>query len=177
MPKQSQCEATCRWLSKPEVREIQREKARVQFAEEPCKQKELQAPLSDASEGRASSPDGDDVSCDDISAKAPSSLSELRASIAGWQTEWGPATTWAKNFHQSLTRTQEKGRRAVDEFFSRCEDHVGEGRTILHNLRFLAHHPPNKGPKQVKDLYIQLDKYAPAVPFTKVSEVRCYSRI
>jgi hypothetical protein len=88
--------------------------------------------------------------------KAPTSLFDIRTSIAGWQTEWGPAATWAKNFHHTLSRVQEKGRRATDEFFSQCEDHVREGRVILRDLQLLAHHPPNKGPKQVKDTYIQI---------------------
>lgn len=115
-----------------------------------------------------------------------SNISDIRTSIAGWQTEWGPAATWAKNFHHTLSRVQEKGRRATDEFFSQCEDHVREGRAILRDLQLLAHHPPNKGSKQVKDTYIQiydllsavlmevfffelkLDEYAPAVPLSKL---------
>lgn len=124
-----------------------------------------------------------------------SNISDIRTSIAGWQTEWGPAATWAKNFHHTLSRVQEKGRRATDEFFSQCEDHVREGRAILRDLQLLAHHPPNKGSKQVKDTYIQiydllsavlmevfffelkLDEYAPAVPLSKLSEVRYYHSI
>lgn len=61
---------------------------------------------------------------------------------------------------------------------------------ILCDLQLLAHHPPNKGPKQVRGAYIQiydllsaaltevvffelkLDEYAPAVPFSRLSEVR-----
>lgn len=90
---------------------------------------------------------------------------------------------------------QEKGRRATDEFFSQCEDHVREGRAILRDLQLLAYHLPNKGSKQVKDTYIQiydllsavlmevfffelkLDEYAPAVPLSKLSEVRYYHSI
>ncbi|KAG1829628.1 hypothetical protein EV424DRAFT_1535646 [Suillus variegatus] len=169
-------------------------------------QKDLQAPISEASDRRASSPesspDQDDDTRHHISTtaqlKAPMSLSnisDIRTSIAGWQTEWGPAATWAKNFHHTLSRVQEKGRRATDKFFSQCEDHVREGRAILCDLQLLAHHPPNKGSKQVKDTYIQiydllsavlmevfffelkLDEYAPAVPLSKLSEVRYYHSI
>jgi hypothetical protein len=89
---------------------------------------------------------------------------------------------------------QEKGRSATDDFFSQCEDHVREGRLILCDIQLLAHHP-DRSQKQMKDMYIQicdllpvvltevvffevkLDEYAPAVPFSKVSEVRYYHGI
>ncbi|KAG1727281.1 uncharacterized protein EDB91DRAFT_1061224 [Suillus paluster] len=115
-------------------------------------------------------------------------LSELHTSIPGWQTEWGPAATWGKKIHHLLTHAQEKERRTTDKFFAHCEDHVCKGRAIPHDLQLLAHHP-NKGPMQMKDMYIQMyglmslvltkviffevkfKEYAPAVPLSKVSKV------
>ncbi|KAG0693900.1 hypothetical protein DFH29DRAFT_881109 [Suillus ampliporus] len=160
-----------------------------------------QGRLSETTEGQRPPPDQDASmpsnyknTAQHVAQVKTHSHSELCASIAGWQTEWGPAATWGKNFHCSLTHAQEKGRRTTDEFFAHCEDHVCKGRVILCDLQLLAHHP-NKGPMQMKDMYIQmydlmslvlteviffevkLEEYAPAVPLSKVSEVQYYHTI
>ncbi|KAG0708407.1 hypothetical protein DFH29DRAFT_870940 [Suillus ampliporus] len=204
MTTQSQRQVTHCWLSNPGVREIQHEKARLRSQQNRARQQQQRGPqvrLSETAEGRTPPPD-QDVSMLLSYKNTPQcvaqikihSLSELCASIAEWQTEWGPAATWGKNFHCSLTHAQEKGRRTTDEFFAHCEDHVCKGRAILRDLQLLAHHP-NKGPTQMKDMYIQmydlmslvltevvffevkLEEYAPAVPLSKVSEVRYYHTI
>ncbi|KAI5999531.1 hypothetical protein EDD15DRAFT_2150986, partial [Pisolithus albus] len=120
-------------------------------------------------------------------------LLELRLSIDEWKSDWGPESGWLKKFDESLRKAREKGLASTDRFFKECEIHACDGRHFLHLLRRVASTTRSQqGGRQldtclqifdllevvlaeVKFFEIKVDEYAPAVPYSKVSDARYYS--
>ncbi|KAI5983048.1 hypothetical protein EDD15DRAFT_2179686, partial [Pisolithus albus] len=93
-------------------------------------------------------------------------------------------------FDESLRKARKKGLASTDRFFKECEIHTREGRSFLRILRRIA---STTRSTQWRDTYLQifdllevilaevkffevkLDEYAPAVPYSKVSDARYYS--
>ena len=112
--------------------------------------------------------------------------------MTNWQYEWGPESLWEKTFHDELSAAQEKGRAYVDRLLDKCDDHAYEGRRILSDLKFVAEISCDNTPDEIRDLFlqgyemvmavtsevkffeVQLDRYAPCVPTTKLSKMRHY---
>jgi hypothetical protein len=122
-------------------------------------------------------------------------IRELRIDITNWEYGWGPESTWEKTFNNHLNDAREAGSKAIDKFFLDCDTHVQEGRDILRDLKFVAQVSCNNTPDEIRDLFLQgydmmiavtsevkffevkLDEYAPAVPSTKLTNIRSYSSI
>ncbi|KAI6006891.1 hypothetical protein EDD15DRAFT_2357936 [Pisolithus albus] len=120
-------------------------------------------------------------------------LPELQLSVDEWKSDWGPESVWLKKFDESLRNAQEKGLASIDRFFTECEVHVREGRRILHLLRQVASTTRSIQRGRQLDTYLQifdllevvlsevkffeikLDEYAPAVPYSHVSDARYYN--
>ncbi|KAI5982468.1 hypothetical protein EDD15DRAFT_2377761 [Pisolithus albus] len=175
--------ATTRWLSKPGVLEAQREKARLRAARnrERKRAKALAGDvLSDGTVNRV--PDQCDVYSDTesvstflhSSAASPTpTLPHLRLSIDAWKSDWGPESAWLKKFDESLRKAREKGLASMDRFFKDTARGTQRGRQLDTFLQIfdllevvLA---------EVKFFEVKLDEYAPAVPYSKVSDARYYS--
>ncbi|KAI6011999.1 hypothetical protein BKA83DRAFT_18197 [Pisolithus microcarpus] len=120
-------------------------------------------------------------------------LPELRLSIDEWKSDWGPESVWLKKFDESLCKAWEKGLASTDRFFTECEDHAREGHCLLRLLQQFASTMRSIQQGRQVDTYLQifnllevvlsevkffeikLDEYAPAVPYSQVSDARYYS--
>ncbi|KAI5999645.1 hypothetical protein EDD15DRAFT_2190482 [Pisolithus albus] len=127
-----------------------------------------------------------------VASRTPT-LPELRLSIDEWKSDWGPESGWLKKFDESLRKAREKGLASTDRFFKECEIHAREGRRFLRLLRQVASTTCSlqRGRQldtclqifdllevvlaEVKFFEVKLDEYAPAVPYSKVSDARYYS--
>ncbi|KAH7922362.1 hypothetical protein BV22DRAFT_1131521 [Leucogyrophana mollusca] len=128
----------------------------------------------------------------DATSVAPPTVLSVRQSVVDWQISWGPESAWGKAFNDTLRKAREHGHRGADQFFADCDRHAREGRTILRDLKRLAYGPCRGGGKHVREQFIhihdmllavvsevkffevKLDEYAPAVPMSKMSEIRYY---
>ncbi|KAI5981559.1 hypothetical protein EDD15DRAFT_2379385 [Pisolithus albus] len=190
-------------LSPHSVLEAQREKARLRAARnrERKRAKALAGDvLSDGTVNRV--PDQCDIYGDTesvstflhSSAASPTpTLPHLRLSIDAWKSDWGPESAWLKKFDESLRKAREKGLASTDRFFKECEVHACEGRRFIRLLRQTAStaRGTQRGRQldtflqifdllevvlaEVKFFEVKLDEYAPAVPYSKVSDARYYS--
>jgi hypothetical protein len=110
-------------------------------------------------------------------------------SMAGVRRTYGKA-----NLTTSLVLPGRKAKMLlVIFFFHNCETHAMQGMDVLKGLKFVAPVPCNSTPDEVRDLFLQgydmvigvasevkffevkLDEYAPAIPMTKLSDIRHYS--
>ncbi|KIK13519.1 hypothetical protein PISMIDRAFT_17939 [Pisolithus microcarpus 441] len=121
-------------------------------------------------------------------------LPELRLSIDEWRSDWGPEGGWLMRFDESLRKAREKGLASTDRFFKECEIHAREGHRLLRLLRRLTSTTRSTQWGRQRDTYLQifdllevvlaevkffevkLDEYAPAVPYSKVSDARYYTK-
>ncbi|KAI5991404.1 hypothetical protein EDD15DRAFT_2132219, partial [Pisolithus albus] len=113
--------------------------------------------------------------------------------INEWRSDWGLEGEWLKRFNESLCKARKKGLASTDHFFKECEIHAREGHRFLHLLRWLTSTTRSTQWGCQRDTYLQifdllevvlaevkffevkLDEYAPAVPYSKVSDARYYS--
>ncbi|KAI5992431.1 hypothetical protein EDD15DRAFT_2197015 [Pisolithus albus] len=192
-----QCMATTRWLNKPGVLEAQREKARLCTAR---KKAEVLAGVNVFSNETTNrildqcDADGNTESFLHSSAVIPiPTLPDLRLSIDAWKSDWGPESAWLKKFDESLRKACEKGLASTDRFFKECEVHAHEGCRFIHFLRKTSSTTCGMQWERQLDTFLQifdllevvlvevkffevkLDEYAPAVPYSKVSNARYYS--
>ncbi|KAI5999210.1 hypothetical protein EDD15DRAFT_2363274 [Pisolithus albus] len=192
-----QREATERWLSKPGVREQQREKARLRAARNRTRKRvnedetATRNPISTGACGVSPDTEPDSYLHPSSRSELPP-LEEIRQLIAEWQSEWGAESTWPKRFHEQLKRAQGRGRLATDSFFSQCEAHVEEGRRLVWLLRSITRKGFRGAGRKVADSYeqvfdlltslltelrffeVKLDEYAPISPLSRISEARYY---
>ncbi|KAI6021071.1 hypothetical protein EDC04DRAFT_2607345 [Pisolithus marmoratus] len=156
---------TTRWLNKPGVLEAQWEKVHLCAA-----WKKVEVLAGDVFSDKASNRIPDQCDVDDDSESASISLHlgtasptptllDLQLSIDGWKSDWGPESTWLKKFDECLRKACEKGLASTDHFFRECE--------IFDLLEVVL--------LEVKFFEVKLDEYAPAVPYSKVSDARYYS--
>jgi hypothetical protein len=123
-----------------------------------------------------------------------SNIRALRIEVVNWSYNWGPENLWEKKFNDELRSARSNGGQpSVDHFFIECEEHAKEGRRILYDLKFVAAVLCNSTHAEIRDLFLQgydmaiavtaeakffevkLDEYAPAVPMTKLSEIRYFA--
>lgn len=97
-------------------------------------------------------------------------------------------------FNAQLQIARRNSQSTVDRFFRQCQDHTVAGRSILKDLKYAAHMISCDSPHdEIRDLFLQgydmvtsimsevrffeikLDEYAPAVPMSKISDIRSYS--
>jgi hypothetical protein len=121
-------------------------------------------------------------------------LRQLRIQVVSWQYGWGAENLWESEFNNQLSAAREEGQDAIGHFFfHNCETHAMQGMDVLKGLKFVAPVPCNSTPDEVRDLFLQgydmvigvasevkffevkLDEYAPAIPMTKLSDIRHYS--
>ncbi|KAI6096540.1 hypothetical protein EDD16DRAFT_1500188, partial [Pisolithus croceorrhizus] len=110
-----------------------------------------------------------------------------------WKSDWGPESVWLKKFDESLRKAREKGLASTNRFFTECKVHAREGRRFLCLLQQFANTTCSMQRGRQLDTYLQifdllevvlsevrffeikLDEYAPAVPYSQVSDARYYS--
>ncbi|KIJ59173.1 hypothetical protein HYDPIDRAFT_33465 [Hydnomerulius pinastri MD-312] len=126
---------------------------------------------------------------------APPSLEELHIRVVDWQTEWGKESEWGRAFNDTLQKARQGGWRDTDHFFAQCEVHVRRGKELIVQLKHVARRPPKGTRDRLTDIYLQiynllqsliaetkffevrLDDFAPAVPYSRLSEIRYYHRV
>ncbi|KAI5982016.1 hypothetical protein EDD15DRAFT_2378550 [Pisolithus albus] len=196
--------ATTRWLNKPGVLEAQQEKARLRAARNRARKKaEALAGVNVFSNETTDrildqcDADGDTASTSSFlhsTAVIPiPTLPDLHLSIDAWKSDWGPESAWLKKFDESLCKAREKGLASTDRFFKECKVHACEGRCFIHFLRKTSSTTRGMQRERQLDTFLQifdllevvlaevkffevkLDEYAPAVPYSKVSDARYYS--
>jgi len=124
-----------------------------------------------------------------------SDIQLLRLQVVNWQMGWGAESLWEKEFNNDLRVAREEGRVAVDEFFEACDKHAKAGREILMCLRAIGLSTRIGTVAEMRDIFLQtydlvlaisskvkffevkLDEFAPAVPMTKMSDIRYYSEM
>jgi hypothetical protein len=68
----------------------------------------------------------------------PKTIKTMQFTISEGQLNWGPESSWEKQFNDQLQLHREQpSHSAVDNFFSLCDTHVQAGREILYDLRYL----------------------------------------
>ncbi|KAI5994857.1 hypothetical protein EDC04DRAFT_2534168, partial [Pisolithus marmoratus] len=113
--------------------------------------------------------------------------------IDEWKLDWGPESRWLKALNESLCKACKKGLANTDCFFKECEIHACKGHCLLCHLQQISSnmhglqqdHQLNTYLQifdllevilvEVKFFEVKLDEYAPAVPYSKVSDARYYS--
>jgi hypothetical protein len=120
-------------------------------------------------------------------------LRQLLIQVVNWQYGWGAENLWESEFNNQLSAAREEGQDAIDHFFHNCETRAMQGRDILKDLKFMAAVSCNGTSDEIRDLFLQgydmvigvasevkffevkLDEFAPAIPMTKLSDIRHYS--
>ncbi|KAI6134291.1 hypothetical protein EDD17DRAFT_1767709 [Pisolithus thermaeus] len=120
-------------------------------------------------------------------------LPDLQSSIDKWKSDWGPESIWLKKFNNALHKAHEKGLASTDCFFRECKIHAQEGCCFICFLQQAAGTACSMQWGHQLDIFLQifdlldvvlvevkffevkLDEYAPAVPYSKVSDARYYS--
>jgi hypothetical protein len=115
----------------------------------------------------------------------------VQFAVSEGQFNWGPESSWEKQFNDQLQLHREwPARSAVDDFFSLCDTHVQAGQEILYDLRYLANANCRSGRvrrdrciqlydmlemvlPEVKFFEVKLDEYALSIPSSRLSSV-CY---
>ncbi|KAH7903693.1 hypothetical protein BJ138DRAFT_1120131 [Hygrophoropsis aurantiaca] len=199
-----QREATKRWLANPEVKEIQREKARIRAQKKKVKDTTNLAlypsnvthtpdPVLSAPSG-SSSPSSHFLPTQAVHLNNNASLTSLRQEIDAWKIDWEFEGNWSTEFEHALHDARlENGVKGADQFFRECQKHASEGRRILRGLKKVARGSWKGGEKSIREQVIQLQemllevacevkffeiKYAentPAIPLWKISELQYHN--
>ncbi|KAG1814561.1 hypothetical protein EV424DRAFT_1348742 [Suillus variegatus] len=93
MPRAQQQLATARWLEKPGVRDAQNEKARLRMASHPRKR---------AKERTRQPEPRDYTTLSDPHQREPTTIKAVRSAVSEWQFNWGPESSWEKQFNDQL---------------------------------------------------------------------------
>ncbi|KAI6150233.1 hypothetical protein EDD17DRAFT_1513586 [Pisolithus thermaeus] len=162
-----QHKATTQWLNKPSVLEAPWEKVHLHVAWQTrnCERKKTES-LTEVS---SRSIGAIEHMLDQCNLGPVPTLLELWLSVDEWKSDWGPESVWLKKFDESLHKAWEKGLFASTMHSMQWGHQLDTYLQIFDLLEVVL--------SEAKFFEIKLDKYAPAVPYSQVSNARYYSGI
>lgn len=139
--------------------------------------------------------EGEDADGADEGGDLRLNIRRARLCVVNWTWGWGPENRWEKRFNDELQAARRISLSNMDAFFVRIGEHTAEGREILEQLKCAASFECDCTMGEVKDLFLQgydmvvqvtsevkfleskVDQFAPAVSYSKLSDIHYYVEV